>query len=908
MTTYPGPWDAAYIESLYEQWKSDPGSVSRQWRLFFQGFELGAGSRPSLEAACDREAMRAQSRVESLVYRYRDIGHLLACLDPLVSCPTSHPLLEPGALGLGEADLDKEFHVPGLFGDAPATLREIIGGLRQTYCRSIGVEYMHLQDPEERRWLQQRMEPSRNTPDFAPERKLRILRKLCHAKRFEQFIHKKYLGQKRFSIEGCETLIPVLDALVGQAAAHGCTEIIMGMAHRGRLNVVANVLRKNYEDIFRQFEDAYNPHAEVGAGDVKYHKGHSSRVTTGPGGELRLVLPSNPSHVESVDPVVEGMVRALQDRTGKDAHKAVLALLMHGDAAFTGQGIVAETLNMSRLEGYGTGGTIHVIINNQIGYTTLPEDARSTRYATDIAKSLMIPVFHVHGEDPEAAVFVAMLACDYRMHFDKDVVIDLVGYRKYGHNEGDEPYFTQPDMYARIRQRQPVDRIYANRLTAAGILGEDDYRKINEEIDQCVEAEYDRAKGRDLPARVEISVPQDTDDLPPPETRMSVDTAVDTKTLLRLGRAVLEVPDGFHLHPKLKKLHEKQRSALEAGAGIDWSLGEALAFASIVDQGLPVRLSGEDSQRGTFSQRHCVLFDTENNAPYVPLDQLGKGRAGFSAFNSPLSEAGVLAFEYGYSLVQTRGLVVWEAQFGDFVNNAQAVVDLYIAAGEAKWGHLSGLVLLLPHGYEGQGPEHSSARFERFLQLAAGGNIQVCYPTTPAQYFHLLRRQAVGRVLKPLVVMTPKSLLRHKLSLSSTDDFAQKRFEPVLCGPDPGRDPERGLLLTGKLYYDLLEKIMETGRPAPALVRVEQLYPFPEKALGAAMEKYPSCRRWCWVQEEPENMGAWWYMEKRLRSAFSMEPEYIGRPAAASPATGYHFVHVREQRRIVEAALHETSA
>ena len=919
--TYTGPWSAAYIEEQYALWQKNPEQVSREWQFFFQGFELGharepakdetavsaeeAAGAPGREPTCDEDMVRKQSRVEALVYRYRDIGHLLSCLDPLVACPTDHPLLNISAFGLGQADMDTAFYVPGTGDSRMMPLKEILQWLRKTYCGSVGVEYMHLQDPDERKWLRDRMEPAANQPALTREEKLRIFHKLCQTRRFEQFIHKKYLGQKRFSIEGADAIIPMVDSLFNHAAGQGCRDIVIGMAHRGRLNVVTNILGKFYEEIFRDFENQYNPEAEVGAGDVKYHKGHSTRIKTAAGVEINATLPSNPSHLESVNPVVVGMVRGIMEAGGGKDQQAALPVLLHGDAAFAGQGIVAETLNMAQLDGYRTGGTIHIIINNQIGYTTLPEDARSTRYSTDIAKGFMVPIFHVHGEDPEAVIHVVKLACDYRMAFGKDVVIDVVGYRRYGHNEGDEPYFTQPEMYTRIKERPSLDAIYAERLAAGGLVSDEDRKKIDSDINDCLQKAFDAAKTeKQSKNQTQGKADKDGEQTAPagPE-RLAVDTAVDKAALLDMAEKLRQVPEGFNLHNKLKRQMDKRFKAVEEDGAVDWATAELLAFGSIVKDGIPVRLSGEDSQRGTFSQRHSVLFDVETNESYVPLNHLSENQAFFRSINSPLSEPGVLGFDYGYSLAQPDVLTLWEAQFGDFINNAQAVVDLYIAAGETKWGNRSGLVLLLPHGYEGQGPEHSSARFERFLQLCADENIQVCYPTTPAQYFHLLRRQAAGRVLKPLVVLTPKSLLRHPQAVSNPSDFTDHRFAPVLGANGTGESGKKGLFVSGKLYYELGRAVSEKNLTDVAIIRLEQFYPFPAEEIREAMEGCPSVEKWCWVQEEPENMGGWWFVDQWFRNRLDVELHYIGRKASASPATGYPLKFKEEQERIVNTAV-----
>ncbi|MBS0014589.1 MAG: 2-oxoglutarate dehydrogenase E1 component [Desulfobacterales bacterium] len=919
--TYKGPWSGQYIENQYSRWKQNPDSVDADWQFFFQGFELGLTQKPAASEEtcepCDEQSVRKQSRVEALVYRYRDIGHLLSCLDPLEACPTDHPLLNPKAFGLDENDMQRRFYVPGRPENLgkQMTLGELVRHLRQTYCRSVGVEYMHIQDPEERKWLREQMESTQNTPGFSDDEKIQILRKLTEASGLEQFIHKKYLGQKRFSVEGADVIVPMLDSLLDHAAAkHGCGQIVLGMTHRGRLNVQANVLNRPYADVIGEFESHHNPEAEVGAGDVKYHKGFHGKITTSGSRQVDILMADNPSHLESVNPVVEGMARAQLDAAGTQNTAFVMPLLLHGDAAFSGQGIVAETLNMSQLEGYHTGGTVHIIVNNQIGYTALPDDLRSTRYATDVAKSLMVPIFHIHGENPEAAVHIAKLACDYRMAFGKDVVIDVVCYRRYGHNEGDEPYFTQPLMYERIKNRPTPSRLYAQQLIDQNILNPDTFSQIQEQTTQCIQEAYDRVQkektgqpaqktpAEDHPPTRE---PEKGREKTPERAAEDVDTRVKPNLLKDLAAKINAAPDDFQLHPKIGKLLEKRLAAVKSGQGIDWANAEALGFATIVNQGIFVRLSGQDSQRGTFSQRHSVLFDTATNAEHVPVNNAAKDGGGFLSINSLLSEAGVMGFEYGYSLIRKNSLILWEAQFGDFANNAQAVIDLYIASGETKWGCRSGLVLLLPHGYEGQGPDHSSSRVERFLQLAADENFCVCNPTTPAQYYHLLRRQARGSTLKPLIVFTPKSLLRHPEAVSSTDDLAKGRFHRIIDDPKALKNPDQVVLVSGKLFYDLAEARNDRGLKNTALIRVEQLYPFAETELASVIKKYKNCRRWVWAQEEPANMGAWNYIRPLFETRFSRTLNYIGRKASASTATGYHHVHKKQQQQIIDMVLAE---
>jgi len=891
-----------YIDSQYEQWKADPNSVSRDWRFFFEGFEIGHGMDRETDAVYDEKQVLKQSRVDALIRRYREIGHLLACLDPLTACPTDHPLLNLSAFDLTQKDLDTKFYAKGLIENHRASLKDIINTLKETYCRSIGVEFMHLQDPDERKWLQDRMEPVQNKPDLKSDDKLRIMEKLYRATLFEQFLNKKYLGQTRFSLEGAEAVVPMLDVLADRAASQGCREIILGMAHRGRLNIQTNILNKSFEEIFTEFESCYDPDEVFGAGDVKYHNGYLADIKTRRGEPLRFFLVNNPSHLESVNPVVQGFVRARQDILGDDPKNAILPLLIHGDAAFSGQGVVTETLNMSQLTGYKTGGTIHLVINNQIGYTTLPEHARSTRYATDVAKMLMVPIFHVHGENPEAVVHVVRLAVDYRKTFNKDVVIDVICYRKYGHNEGDEPYFTQPQMYDRIRSRPSLNTVYSRELIEQGFTRKEDIdvleQNINRELEDALETV--RSSACVFP---QTRFYENWKDFHGNYTHDPLKTGVSGNKLVALARKLNTFPADFSANSKLVRLLKNRLDSVEKGKGIDWANAEALAFASLLVEGDPIRLSGQDSARGTFSQRHSILVDTKTGAEYTPLNALDKAQAPFSVYNSLLSEAGVLGFEYGYSMAQPRGLVIWEAQFGDFANNAQAVIDLYIVSGQTKWQRFSGLVLLLPHGWEGLGPEHSSARLERFLQLCAQDNIQVCNLSTPAQYFQILRRQVKAKFRKPLIIMTPKSLLRHPLAVSDLKEMTAGTFKEVLEDPDPVKSVRRILFCSGKIYYELLQKRREMKKTDTAIIRLEQFYPFPETQLKAVIRKYKQVRQFIWVQEEPKNMGAWFFVRPRLEKLIKKSLEYIGRNAAASPATGFPSIYRKEQTAVADTAL-----
>jgi 2-oxoglutarate dehydrogenase E1 component len=891
-----------FIESQYAQWKSNPDGVPQDWRFFFEGFELAASGRTEGFGAADGAQALRQARVHALVHRFREIGHLLACLDPLEACPIEHPLLSLEAVGLSAEDLDKPFIVPDGPPNVKAPLREILAGFRETYSRSLGVEFMHLQDPAERRWLIDRMEPVRNAPRLEAGEKRRILEKLVHSTVFEQFLNTKYKGVTRFSLEGGDALIPGLDFLVERAAGLGCREIILGMAHRGRLNVQTSILGKPFSDLFSEFENCYDPEMLVGAGDVKYHNGYLNDLRTADGHALRMLLMNNPSHLEAVDPVVEGFARARQDLLPESERRQVLALLIHGDAAFAGQGVVAETLNLSQLEGYRTGGTIHVVINNQIGYTTLPEHARSSRYSTDIAKMLMVPVFHVHGENPEAVVHAMRLAADYRWEFGKDVVIDLVCFRRFGHNEGDEPYFTQPLMYERIRERPSLDQVYAEKLRDEKIVSAEQIEAMAAEMQQRLNADYDAIHGS-VCVFPDHNFYENWRDYSGAYSPVTLETAVGRDKLLFLARRLNRVPEGFSLNPKLEKLLARRMEAVEKGEGLDWANAEALAFASLLSEGHPVRLSGQDCGRGTFSQRHSVLFDTRTGEGVVPLNALAEGQAAFSVYDSPLSETGVLGFEYGYTLARPEGLVLWEAQFGDFANNAQGVIDLFIASGEAKWQRLSGLTLLLPHGLEGLGPEHSSARLERFLQLCAGENLQVCNPTTPAQYFHLLRRQVKAAYRKPLVIMTPKSLLRHPLAVSGLDALAQGTFRGVLEDPEADAAAAGVVFCSGKIFYDLLQRRRDLGRADVAILRFEQLYPFPQSPLRMVVKRFKQAQKFFWAQEEPENMGAWSFIRPRLEAIIGKPLTYIGRRESATPATGFPHIYRREQAEIIDRAI-----
>jgi len=882
-----------WIESLHASWKLDPGSVSEEWRNFFSGFELGA-EVPGRKGPGMSEAQALKnSGVQSLIYRYRSIGHLLACIDPLSPCRLDHPLLTLSAFGLDDADLDVSF-ISRRFLKQTATLREILATLTETYCREIGVEFMHIQEPGERQWLIDRMEPCRNRTEIGVAEKLHILEKLHEASQFESFLHRRFVGQKRFSLEGGETLIPMLDAIVRGCPAAGISDMVLGMAHRGRLNVLAHIFGKPYENIFAEFRDALVAGA-IGDGDVKYHKGHSAEIDL-PDGRLHLTIAANPSHLEAVNPVVEGKCRARQDRYGAEGARRVLPLLIHGDAAFAGQGGIMETLNMSQLEGYRTGGTIHVVFNNQIGFTTLPKDARSTRYATDVAKMLACPIFHVQGEAPEAVLHVTRLALEYRQTFGRDVVMELLCFRRHGHNEGDEPAFTQPLMYRQIAARPTVNHIYADELAAEGIdpaLLAETERRILERLDASLEKQ---------PQSSDNGFQLDWSGISREYSPAPVETSVSVEKILTLAQRLADLPPGFTPHAKIQALIRRRLDAVKNGEGIDWGNAETLAYATLLDEGVPVRISGQDTRRGTFNHRHCVLHDINDDSTYMPLASLHRDGAHFQAWDSLLSEFGVLGFEYGYSLETPHGLTIWEAQFGDFANGAQVIIDQFISSGETKWSRASGLVLLLPHGYEGQGAEHSSARIERYLQLCAHENMLVANPTTPSQLFHLLRRQVKQPFRKPLIVFTPKSLLRHPACVSTRDDLTTGGFrEVILDAVEPAR-ARRVLICSGKIYYDLLEEREKGERDATAIIRLEQLYPFRDDLLDELLAQLPADATYSWVQEEPENMGAWHHLRQMLSDRCA-GLRFIGRPADCCPAVGSHHLHAEEQAAIVRAAF-----
>ncbi len=940
--------NAVWLDQQYRSWLDDPESVDAHWADVFAQLETTseggrrAGDLPSFQprsifAATVRSTSGVTSEVAMLINAYRVRGHMEADIDPLGRRERKrHPELELSWHGLSEGDLDREVPTAPLYGVPPRLpLRDVIAHCRKAYCGAIGAEFMNIMDSEQKQWVLQWLETLPNRQVLDRDAELRVLRKLCDAENFERMLHTRFPGTKRFSLEGGETLVPLLDLVVSEAGRRGVQQIVMGMAHRGRLNTLVNIFEKPAHLIVGEFQDTRAEQTQ-GSGDVKYHLGYSGDAYTIHGDRVHLSLTPNPSHLEAVDPVVEGRVRAKQDREDGEAMGLAMPVLIHGDAAFSGQGLVMETLNLSELEGYATGGTIHVIVNNQIGFTTPPREGRSTPYCTDIARMLAVPILHVNGEDPRAVAAAVQLAVEWRQRYHRDVVIDMYCYRLHGHNEGDEPSFTQPAMYKAIRARSTPRQNYADFLTRNGYLTENDVNSVfeaskaamwedAEEAGEVVRAPTEeralelKERDPDLRRYDEIDTTVATRMARPEpdanlkgrwlehvggDIREETDTGVSRERLVELMQGLQEIPEGFEPHNKIKRL---LRQRLEVAAGtrpVDWAMGEVAAFATLLDEGHSVRLSGQDSGRGTFSHRHAVLTDAETGSEIFPLASLGS----FSVIDSSLSEAAVLGFEFGYSLDTPDGLVLWEAQFGDFVNGAQIIIDQFITAAEQKWGRLSALTMLLPHGYEGQGPEHSSARLERFLLACGDDNIQVANMTTPANLFHALRRQVKRKARKPLVVMTPKSLLRHAEAVSTLDDLADGAFQSVIPEIDDSVEAsgvERVVFCSGKVYFELLAARRQRLEDSIALVRVELLHPWPADGLDAVIAQYPDSAELVWCQEEPRNMGAWpvilhWWME---HVPLSRLPRYVGRPAAASPATGSHKKHVAEQARLIAEAL-----
>ncbi|GGJ03248.1 2-oxoglutarate dehydrogenase E1 component [Neoroseomonas lacus] len=941
--------NAAYLADLYARWAEKPDSVDPSMAELFDALNdearsvltdaTGASWAPRIRgafgpdpeapaaakgakpgAAADPEATRRavldSIRVLMLIRSYRVRGHLEAQLDPLgLTSPKPHPELDPKTYGFTEADLDRPIFLDMVLGKETATLKEIIAICRASYCGSIGVEFMHIQDPEQKSWIQRRIEGAPWLAAFDPAAKTRILSDLTEAEGFESFCARKFVGTKRFGLEGGESTIPAIQSVIETAAIGGVKEIAIGMAHRGRLNVLVNVVKKPFVQVFSEFKGVgANPDDVQGSGDVKYHLGTSTDLEIA-GQMVHLSLQPNPSHLEAVNPVVAGKVRARQDMAGDTkTRRSVMGILLHGDAAFAGQGVVYETLAMSQLIGYRTGGTIHIITNNQIGFTTVAAHAYSGLYCTDVAKAIQAPILHVNGDDPEAVVFCARMAAEYRMQFGADIVLDIVCYRRHGHNEGDEPAFTQPIMYNRIKEMRTTRTLYAEKLAREGSLPADASKAMNDAFNAKLEEAFQAAqsfrpnKADWLEGHWSGLKPATAGE----EVEQLHETAVSLDTLREVGGALCRVPEGFNANAKIVRQLEAKQQAIDTGEGIDWATGEALAFGTLLLDGHRVRLSGEDVQRGTFSHRHAYLIDQATQAEYVPLNNIRGEQPKFEAFNSLLAEFGVLGFDYGYTLADPQTLVLWEGQFGDFANGAQVIIDQFIASGETKWLRMSGLVMLLPHGYEGQGPEHSSARLERYLQMCAERNMRVCNFTTPANYFHALRRQLKANYRKPLVLMTPKSLLRHKLAVSSLADFGPgSSFRYVIPEIDaiaPDEEVKRVVLCTGKVYYDLLQERRDKGVTDVAIVRVEQMFPFPKNSLAKALSPYRNADV-VWCQEEPENMGAWTFMDRRIENVLktldikAKRPDFVGREDAASPATGLARIHQQQQTALVRAAL-----
>jgi len=890
--------DGAAIEDLYKKYRQDPSSVDAGWRHFFEGFEFsGKLNTPGAEVMKPLEF-----KVIELINEYRKRGHLFTKTNPVRTRRTYSPTLDLKNYGLSESDLDSVFEAGSEIGIGKASLKDILAHLNQTYCQSIGVEFAYIRRPEIYDWLKSRMEESRNTPIFNKDQKLSILEELSKAVLFEKFLHKKFIGQKRFSLEGCESLIPALDALIEKGSEKGIHEFVIGMPHRGRLNVLANTLGKHYQDIFnefqgKEFEDEYL------LGDVKYHLGFSSERHTRSGKDISLSLAPNPSHLETVGPVVEGIVRCKIDTEYDKDNSRIVPIVIHGDASVAGQGVVYETLQMSELPGYSTGGTIHLVVNNQIGFTTNYLDARSSVYCTDVAKTIQCPIFHVNSDAVEDVVFVMELAIEYRQTFHKDVFIDLLGYRKYGHNEGDEPRFTQPILYKIIEQHPDPRTIYISQLIENGVITQDEADTIEKGFIERLETELQASKG-DEKSRIMTFLQQTWDKLRfarPSDWTTPVETGVEKELLIELAKKITYLPEGKPFFKKLAKLTEDRRKMVVENGQFDWAMAELMAYGTLLIEGIPVRLSGQDSQRGTFSHRHAVLTMEESEERYTPLKHINPGQAPFEVYNSPLSEYGVLAFEYGYSLAAPFALTIWEAQFGDFFNGAQIVIDQYLSSAEEKWRIMNSLVLLLPHGYEGQGPEHSSARIERFLQQCAENNIQVANCSTPANFFHLLRRQVHRDFRKPLVVFTPKSLLRHPACISPIEELATGRFQEVIDDTAVSTDEVRRVdFCSGKVYYDLIAEREKQGRHDVAFIRVEQLYPLPVGQLRAVIKKYSNATIFAWVQEEPANMGAWSYI---LRNFKEVKLLLVARPESGSPATGSSKLHALRQAKIVDKAF-----
>ncbi len=922
--------NAAFIESLYERYLQDPESVDPAWRRHFETLgersdsplpdiahgpiksnfiRLARERRPSnrdIHEHMSPAAAEKQAAVLRLINAWRVRGHQHATLDPLnLRDPVQVPDLDPAFHRLGSADMDAIFNTGSLFAPDRMPLREIIGLVKEVYGENVGSEYMHITDTRQKRWIQKRVEGYRAKPELTSDGRVWLLTMLTAAEGLEKYLHTRYVGQKRFSLEGGESLVPLMDELIQRAGANSIETAVIGMAHRGRLNLLTNILGKPPTDLFEEFEGKKTPDPYMTSGDVKYHMGFSTDIET-PGGFVHLAMGFNPSHLEIINPVIEGSVRARQHAIGDSKGEQVLPILIHGDSAFAGQGVVMETLQMSQARGYGTGGTVHIVVNNQIGFTTShPMDTRSTLYCTDVGKMVQAPIFHVNGDDPEAVIFVTRLALDYRQRFHKDIIIDLVCYRRHGHNEADEPALTQPEMYQKIRRHPPVRSAYADRLIADGVIAPGEARAMVEDYRSSLEQGLVVARptlfNMEFSGRIDWrpfqNIPWDH----------PADTSVSREKISEIAEKLLTLPEGFKPHSRIAKILSERKKMAHGDQLVDWGMGETLAYATLVEEGYPVRLSGQDCGRGTFSHRHAVLHNQNDGSSYVPLQNLSADQAHFVVIDSLLSEEAVLGFEYGYSTADPHTLTIWEAQFGDFANGAQVVIDQFISSGGAKWGRYCNLVMLLPHGYEGQGAEHSSARLERYLQLCAEHNMQVCVPTTPAQVFHMLRRQMVRPMRKPLIVMSPKSLLRHRLATSALEEFTNGSFHPVI-GEVDDLDPEGieiVVVCSGKVYYDLIEARRARGLTNVAVIRLEQIYPFPGEQFDQAIDEYTNVKRIIWCQEEPQNQGAWRQIRHRFRTQISKGKKlfYVGRASSAAPSVGYYPVHVKQQETLVNEAL-----
>ena len=943
--------NARFVEDLYESWKTDPGSVEAEWQSYFKALDNGGvdgagldiqgllsysraapqalaedphaqlpGHMPGIHADSDGSSMQVyrQSRVNSLLWAYRDVGYIHADINPLRGYTTpemwymyytmegTYESLELKEFGLAENDLDTEFSAGRYLKPERDTLRNILKRMREIYCSTMGVEILHIQNKPMRRWLIEKLESPTARREWNREQKIRFQKDLIKAEEFEQFLQTSYIGQKRFSLEGGESLVPAMRYLIDSAANHGLQEIVIGMAHRGRLNLFTNALRKPGVEVFSKFEDNYQPQMFGGSGDVKYHLGHSFDLKVNEQQNIHISLVANPSHLEAVDGVVEGKTRGIQRRRGDRNRKKVMPVLIHGDAAFSGQGVVAETFNLSQLKGYRTGGTVHIIVNNQIGFTTASRDARSTFFATDIAKSLPCPIFHCNGDDPESVVRAIDLAMRYRQKFSYDAVVDIQCYRRLGHNEADEPSFSHPMMYQLIKEHPSVASIYGEKVHEQGVFTRDDQALFRKKYREVLKEELEKARSGQKPNLNDAFEKGEWQSIRPKFSFDQPETRVAKDQLDHIAEVLTAVPDQFNLHPKLKRFVADRANRWEQGDSIDWAFGESLAFGSLLMNGYPIRLSGEDSGRGTFSQRHAVWWDVKSTVPktHVPLREISVDQAHFSVYDSPLSEYAVLGFDYGYSLAQPNILVLWEAQFGDFVNGAQVIIDQFVAAGESKWFRYSGLVMLLPHGYEGQGPEHSSAHLERFLQLSADDNMLVCNLTTPAQYFHVLRRQMLQSFRKPLILMTPKSLLRNKRCVSSINELTEGVFQTLIDDPAAPQSVESVLVCSGKVYYDLVDRRESMGDTSTAIIRLEQIYPFDHERFDSILSRYPETARLCWVQEEAKNHGAWFFVRDAIQEhAEGRTVHYIGRPACPSPSTGSHKQHQEELEQLLSESF-----